>query len=92
MIYGTEASDVDPINGRVPVLVTDYDDDAHVHFLALAPAGVSVEDARKSITDAYSLAREENEDEWNYGDVKEILAAQGFDCHAVAVWEEQCHG
>lgn len=84
--------DLPAIDGRMPILVTDWDKAAYIHFLAMAPAGMSLPDAKRAITEAFSAARREDEDTWSYEDVREILAAAGFVCHDVAVWEENSDG
>ncbi len=84
---------ITPINGRLPIVVADGDGDAYIHFLALAPEGVSLEDARAMIEVALSEAQAAGETDgdvspdWDYGDVKERLKAKGFLTFYVDVFE-----
>lgn len=95
MIHGASDEFVKPIKSignRIPVLLTDYDGDAWIHALTLAPKGVTLAQARQTITEAFTQARNENPDEWNYDDVTNILEVKGYNCLAVAIWEEQRDG
>lgn len=92
MIHGTSDDYVKPVNGRMPVLVTDQDKrEAHIHFLALAPIGMSLIDAREAVTKTFRDVVKDCDD-WNYEDVRGGLTAAGFECHGLPVWEEATDG
>ncbi len=74
--------------GRVPILVTDWDDAAHIHFVALAPKGTPYADAMEAVTIAHAAAVEADPEEWNYDDVNDRLRAAGFETFGVHVWDE----
>lgn len=92
MIHGASDEYVKPLDGRYPVLITDDDGDAHIHALVLAPVGMSLEQARQSVTTAFTEATDANPEEWNYDDITDILTKRGFNCVSVSVWEEQRDG
>ncbi len=91
-IYGSKDEYVVPINDRTPVVITDWDGDARLHGIALAPVGMKIEQARKTITDTFVEVRRENPEEWNFGDLVVKLISAGWIVHACPVWEEQTHG
>lgn len=91
MIHGTKDEYVETIDQRYPILVTDFDKGVFVHFLALAPVGMSLIDARAAVTSAFGEARDAGDD-WDYGDVRDSLVEAGFRCVSVAVWEEGSDG
>lgn len=90
MIDGADDKFVTPLNGRIPILLSDDDGDSHIHALCLAPEGMSLENGRKAITDAFQSARKE--EDWNYDDITDILTKQGFQCVTVALWIEEDDG
>ena len=93
-IYGREPETANKVKGRIPIVVTDDDGDAHIHFLALAPKGMSYEDAMKQITDCFKrLRRRHRKDgDWHYGQLQKMVKEKGFKTHSLFVWEEQDDG
>jgi hypothetical protein len=77
--------------GRVPILVTDWDGDAWIHFVALAPKRMKYEKAMQTITAEFVKVRGAN-DEWDYGDLEKRLKKLGFVCFTPVVWEERDDG
>lgn len=87
-IHGMEPTVLHLFQGRVPLLVADCDGDTHVHFVALAPKGMTLDDAMKTVTAAHAAAVDADPDEWNYDDVETRLRQARFDMFGVYVWEE----
>jgi hypothetical protein len=92
MIHGADDQYVKPVFGRIPVLLTDDDGDAHIHALCFAPRGMNLTDARNVVTDTFVSVRNADPEEWNYDDVTDRLTKLGFLCVAVSLWEEQADG
>ena len=78
---------VTPINGRVPILVADGDGDAYLHFLGLAPAGMTLEGGQAEIAQMVLAAQTADPDEWNYSEIEERMKAAGWEIYHIGVFE-----
>ena len=78
---------VQPIGGRMPILMACDDGEPGVDWLALAPVGMSLADARSEFDKAFVKAvRADGES------IQSYLEAVGFTVHDVAMWYEQQDG
>lgn len=89
-IHGCNPEQLSRINGRVSLLVTDGDGDAHVHFLVIAPFGVEYEEAMATVSQVVDRFKTSDEysDNWTYDDVAATLRALQFQIFNVPVWQE----
>ncbi len=78
---------VEPVGGRMPIVMACDDGEPGVDCLALAPVGMSLADARSEFYKAFVEAIQPN------GMALETsLEAVGFTFHEVAMWYEQQDG
>lgn len=87
-IHGMDPTVLHLFQGRVPLLVADWDGDAHVHFVALAPKGMTLDEAMGAVTAAHAAAVEADPDEWDYDEVETRLRQARFDTFGTYVWDE----
>jgi hypothetical protein len=78
---------VEPVGGRMPIVMACADDEPGVDCLALAPVGMSLAEARIEFGKAFVKAvRADGES------IQDYLEAVGFTFHDVAMWYEQEDG
>jgi len=78
---------VQPVGGRIPIVMAYDEDEPDVDYLALAPVGMSLADARSEFEKAFIHASRDKDVAW-----MDELEALGFTFHNVAMWYEHQDG